>query len=148
MATSAGKTRAPTHLWLVGILTLLWNGFGCYDYIMSQTRNVEYLSMMGGEDAVAYYSSFPTWAVAFWAIGVWGALAGSIALLLRSRWAEPLFGLSLVGLFVGTAYQFGLSNPPESLKTAAMYWMTAIIWAAAIASFIYAKAMRARFILR
>ena len=147
MATSADG-RAPTHLYLVGILATLWNGFGCYDYIMSQTQNAEYLKMMGGEEAVAYYTSFPTWAVAFWAIGVWSALAGSLALLIRSRWAVTLFGLSLVGLFVGTLYQFGMSNPPESLKTPAMYWMTAIIWAAAICSFVYARAMSARGVLR
>ena len=147
MATSADG-RAPTHLYLVGILATLWNGFGCYDYIMSQTQNAEYLKMMGGEEAAAYYTSFPTWAVAFWAIGVWSALAGSLALLIRSRWAVTLFGLSLVGLFVGTLYQFGMSNPPESLKTPAMYWMTAIVWVAAICSFVYARAMSARGVLR
>lgn len=147
MATTA-DSRTPAHLWMVGILAVLWNGFGCYDYIMTQTNNEDYLKMMGGEDAVAYFTSFPTWAVAFWALGVWGALAGSIALLLRRRWSVTLFGLSLVGLFVGTLYQFGMSNPPESLQTPAMYWMTAIIWAAAIASFVYARAMSARGLLR
>jgi len=145
---STAESRTPAHLWMVGVLATLWTGFGCYDYIMSQTRNVEYLKMMGGDEAVAYFSSFPTWAVAFWAIGVWCALGGSLALLLRSRWAVPLYGLSLVGLFVGTLYQFGMSNPPESLKTPAMYWMTAIVWVAAIALFVYARAMSARGVIR
>ena len=34
MATAhSGPT--PKHLWVVGILSLLWNGYGAYDYTMS-----------------------------------------------------------------------------------------------------------------
>ena len=31
----AVSARAPAHLWIVGILSLLWNAFGCYDYLMT-----------------------------------------------------------------------------------------------------------------
>lgn len=30
---------APIHLWAVGGLAVLWNGFGALDYTMSQLRN-------------------------------------------------------------------------------------------------------------
>ena len=39
----AVSTRTPAHLWIVGILSLLWNGFGCYDYLMTRMRNTDYL---------------------------------------------------------------------------------------------------------
>lgn len=147
MATAA-ETRRPTHLWLVGILATLWTGFGCYDYLMTQTRNADYLKMMGGDEAIAYFTGFPTWAVAFWAIGVWASLAGSLALLARSRWAVPLYAASLAGLLVTTIYQFGMSDPPASLQTGGMYIMTAVIWVVAIALFAYARAMSAKGVLR
>ena len=36
---------------------------------------------------------------------MWGGLAGSILLLMRSRWAVWAFGLSLLGAVLGLGYQ-------------------------------------------
>ena len=38
------------------------------------------------------------WFDADWAIGVWFAVAGSVLILLRSRFAAPAFLISLAGL--------------------------------------------------
>ena len=73
----------PRHLWIVGALSLLWNCIGAADYTMTQTRNSAWLQGITAEQ-LAYLHDFPTWAVSAWALGVWGALAGSILLLLRS----------------------------------------------------------------
>ena len=35
------SAKAPVHLWVVGLLSLVWNGFGAYDYFMSKTENRE-----------------------------------------------------------------------------------------------------------
>ena len=40
------RERAPAHLWIVGILALLWNGFGAYDYFMTRTRGAAYIESM------------------------------------------------------------------------------------------------------
>lgn len=144
MATSA---RAPVHLWIVGILALLWNAFGAFDYVMSQTQNAAYLAQFSDADRL-YFNSFPAWAVAAWALGVWGGLVGSLLLLARSRHAEFAFGLSLLGLLVATIYQHVLSAMPADLKTGPMVAMNVAIWAVAIGLFVYAHRMRARGILR
>jgi hypothetical protein len=58
----------------------------------------------------------------FWALGVWGALAGSMLLLLRSRRAVTAFAASLVGLAVSTGYQLthavhaGIDDPQAHAK--------------------------------
>ena len=31
----ADGMKTPWHLWVVGVVSLLWNGFGGYDFIMS-----------------------------------------------------------------------------------------------------------------
>ena len=41
MATEA-RARAPAHLWIVGVLATVWNGFGAYDYLMTRMRNTDY----------------------------------------------------------------------------------------------------------
>jgi len=118
MATTI-ETRAPVHLWIVGILALLWNGFGCYDYLMTNLKNQTYLSQFTAEQ-LAYFESLPAWLTGFWAVGVWGGLAGSILLLMRSRYAVWALGLSFVGALVGMGYQMFMTDMPASMKEGAM----------------------------
>ncbi len=47
-----------------------------------------------------YFESFPLWAVAFWAIGVFGGVIGCVLLLLKKRLASPVLFASLIGAIV------------------------------------------------
>jgi len=143
----AVQARTPAHVWIVGILATLWNAFGAYDYIMTQTNNAAYLSQFSAEER-AFFDSFPGWMEAFWALGVWGALIGSLLLLIRSRYAVHAFGLSLVGIVVGMGYQYLVMEAPESLTTGAMAVMPWVILAVGIALFVYARNQAAKGVLR
>ena len=57
-APAAGAQRAPWHLWFVGVLSLLWNGVGAVDYLMTETRNASYLSSFTPEQ-LTYFQGFP-----------------------------------------------------------------------------------------
>jgi len=144
---TSDTAKTPLHLWIVGGLATLWNAFGCYDYVMTETANADYMAMFT-ETQRAYFQSFPAWMVAFWAIGVWGALLGSLLLLMRSRHAVTAFGASLVGLLVGTIYQYGMAEMPADMKTPAMMGMSALIWIVEVALFGYAMRMRRNGVLR
>jgi hypothetical protein len=125
MATAA-ETRTPTHLWIVGILALIWSALGCFDYLMTVTANETYLAKMPA-DQIAYMDSLPKWLTAMWAIGVWGGLVGAALLLMRSRYAVTAFGLSLIGAVVGLCYQLFMTQQPASMKTGAMAVMPWVI---------------------
>ena len=143
----AVQARTPVHVWIVGVLATLWNAFGCYDYIMTQTNNEAHLSQFSAEER-AFFDSFPAWTEAFWALGVWGALIGSLLLIARSRYAVHAYGVSLVGMVVGMAYQrFGMEIP-ESLTTGVMAIMPWVILAIGIALFVYARNQAAKGVLR
>ena len=141
------STRTPLHLWIVAVLATVWNGFGCFDYLLTQTRNADYLANFTDPQR-AYFDSFPVWMEAVWAVGVWGGLLGSLLLLLRSRWAVAAFALSLLGLAVSTVYQYVLSTPPPDMMTGKMIAMNVAIWAVAIFLLWYAMRMRGRRVLR
>ncbi|HLE83884.1 MAG TPA: hypothetical protein VJG13_06065, partial [Thermoanaerobaculia bacterium] len=81
-ASPRGRSRAPVHLWIVGVLALLWSAMGAFDYLATQTRWEPYVGQFT-EEQLAYFYGFPAWVVAAWAIAVWGGLLASIALLLR-----------------------------------------------------------------
>lgn len=137
---------APGHLWAIGVISLLWNAFGCYDYVMTQVRDPATMAAMTPE-TVAYLDAMPTWLTAFWAVGVWGSLAGSVLLLLRSRHAVTAFVLSLVGLAVSQFYQMA-TDRPQDMSGTAMVIFTAIIWGALIAFLWYAIRMKRARVLR
>lgn len=139
--------RTPLHLWVVGVLATVWNAFGAYDYIMTQTRNEAYLAYFTDPQRV-YFESFPVWMEATWAFGVWGGLAGALLLLLRSRHAVTAFAVSLLGLAISTVYQYVLNSPPEDMMTGVMIGMNIAIWAIAIGLLWYSMRMRRAGVLR
>ncbi len=138
----AGTPGAPTprHLWVVGFLALMWNGFGAYDYVMTNVRDAAYLAQFPPE-VIQVVDEMPVWAVGAWAIGVWGAVGGSLLLLLRSKLAVPAFGLSLAGLAVSTAYQRSIDLPP-AMTTPGMTAMAVVIWLSTAGFLWYALRMR------
>jgi hypothetical protein len=142
--------RTPVHLWIVGVVALLWNSIGAWDYTATQLQYEPYMSAFT-EKQLAYFYGFPAWVVAFWAFGVWGAMAGSVGLLLRKRWAVWAFGLSLVGLAVTTVYNYvltdGLEIMAETMGTGVAMGMNVLIWGIAIVLFLYARAQAAKGVL-
>ncbi|MDE1466124.1 hypothetical protein [Aurantiacibacter sp. D1-12] len=140
------RPATPWHLWVIGIVSLLWNAGGIMSYLMTELNMLDSLEMT--PDQIAYFSSFPTWAVAFWAMGVWGAFIGSALILLRRKLAVTSFGISIVGLIGTTYYERFVGDLPESFNTAGQYAFAAAIWIITIALFFYARAMTARGVLR
>jgi hypothetical protein len=147
MATVQTLTT-PRHLWVVGILSLLWNLVGVTDYTLTELRQPAYLEAAGfGPAEMAWVDAFPAWAVAAWAIGVWGSLAGSILLLLRSRHAASAFLLSLVGAVVSFAYQF-TSDKPASMQSGAAVIVPVVVLILIVALWYYARRQLAARVLR
>ena len=144
---NAIRAHRPMHLWIVGVFATVWNGFGAFDYLMTQTRNAAYLAQFSAEER-AYFEAFPAWADAFWALGVWGGLAGALLLIARRRIAVGAFLVSLAGMFVGLGYQLGVGEVPESLSSGLMALFPYVIIGVGIALLMYARAMAATGALR
>jgi len=143
--TASGRT--PVHLWIVGVLATLWNGYACYEYLMTNMKNEAFLAKIPA-DQLAYMDSLPSWLTAFWAIGVWGGLAGALLLLIRSRYSVWLFALSLIGAIVGLGYQMFMTQRPASMTEGAMGIIPWAIILICVALFLYARAMAAKGVLR
>lgn len=137
MTASPVATRTPAHLWIVGVLSLLWNAMGAFDYLATKLRLEFYMSGFTPEQ-LAYFYGFPAWATVGWALGVWGAFAGSVGLLLRKAWAVLAFGVSLAGLAISSLYNVVLSGGMEIMGAGGVVF-TAVIWIVAILLFVYAR---------
>lgn len=138
-------TSTPWHLWAVGGLALLWNGYGGYDYVMTQTNDAAYLAQFTAEQR-AYFASFPMWMEAVWAIGVWGGVLGSVLLLLRSKWAFHAFLASLIAFAVSVVYG-QMSGGSAAMGTTGMVF-SAAIFLLGLGFVMYSRMMARRGVLR
>jgi hypothetical protein len=111
---SPATRSTPWHLWLVGSLSLVWNAFGGFDWTMSHVRGEAYFRQAGMNEAqIAAFRAYPAWMELFWALGVWGAVIGSLLLLARSRRAQPVLAASLAGAAMNLLYAAALAHPPN-----------------------------------
>ena len=155
-----GTEKTPWHLWVIGLVSLLWNSGGANDYIQVHLRVESYLAqgaeMMGitAGQVATYYDAFPLWANIAWALGVWGAIAGSLLLLFRSKHAFLGFVISLIGLVLTTIYTIGTPMPmaadaqtAEFARTFQMAFSGAI-WLATLLLMYYSYRMTKAGVLR
>ena len=139
------RTEAPWHLWAVGVVSLLWNGFGGYDYVMTQTNNAAYLANYT-EAQRDYFDSFPMWMEAVWAIGVWGGVLGAVLLLLRMKWAFHAFLASLVAFAVSVVY--GQMSGGNELMGSTGLIFSAVIFLLGLGFVMYSRVMSRKGVLR
>ena len=141
---SATDTKAPWHLWVVGGLSLLWNGFGCFDFTMTATQNAAYLQSYP-QEMLDYWKNMPLWVWGLWAIGVFGGLAGSVALLLRKGIAFGLFLASFLAAATSMVFGYLDKNAPQMEGTGAI---SLIILGIALMLALYARWLSRRDVLR
>ena len=140
--------KAPWHLWLVGVISLLWNAMGALDFTMTQLNNEAYLKALTPEQ-LAYVHGFPMWSVIAWGIGTWGSFLGSVLLLFRRGFVANLFAASHFGAVLTNLYTYGLSDGMKIMHGGAgMVIFSAVIFVIAVLLFLYARAMRRRGVLR
>jgi hypothetical protein len=134
--------RTPWHLWVVALLTLLWNGSGAVTIGMAQMGRR--LDMDPSE--VAYYAQQPFWFVLATDVAMLLPIAAGVALLLRSRVAVWLFGLGVAVILLNNAYDLAAGT---SLALSGQDWravtLAVVVIAAAQAG--YAWMMRRRGVL-
>ena len=149
MMTEVRKT--PWHLWVVGILGLLWNLIAVTDYTFAKMKSDWYMKEVGQFTAeqIAWFGQFPMWANVGWALGVWGSFLGAVLLLMRSRHAVTAFIVSAAGLLTMTIYQFVLKKDEfMGLFGPGPMYFTIVIWVILIALFLYARRQAAAGVLR
>lgn len=135
-------SKAPFHLWPVGLLLVLWNGWGVAMAIGSQTERVR---LMNPADAV-YFEAQPLWLALLADSGALAGVAGAVSLLLQSRWAVRFFAAQIAAIGLSNVYEvaIGASLLLHSPDLRAMATVVAILL---FAQAIYAYAMARRGVL-
>ncbi|SFS34142.1 hypothetical protein [Lutibacter maritimus] len=109
---SNSSTKPTVIFWVISVIALLWNIMGVIAYLSQAYITDEALALLP-EAEQAWYNNVPAWVTAAFAIAVFAGTLGSIALLLRKKWAVTLFIMSLVGVVVQSIYSFFIQNYVE-----------------------------------
>ncbi len=141
-------TKTPWHVWLVGVIAVLFNAIGVFDFVMNMTQGAAYLASAGmTPDQIAHYRGMPGWMMVVWAVGVFGAFLASVFLLLRRKLASPVFFLSLAAFLVSLLYTYALTNGGKVMGQQ-MAITSAVITALLLFFSWYSRFMAARGVLR
>jgi len=112
-------TSSPRWLTVVALVALVWNAFGVAMYLSSVGVFGDPMAGLSEPERAAA-SSIPGWVTGAFAIGTFAGLTGSVGLLLRRAWAQPVLLLSMVALlalegwivfFSGALAVFGIAVP-------------------------------------
>lgn len=127
--------------WIICVILLLWNAFGGFDFIMTQTQNEAYMASYP-QEMLDYWYSFPLWVNGVWGLAVFGALIGWILMLLRKKLAVTAFLVSFVGMILTNIYSFfsgGFALQAKHLGAGAAYGFTALIIGLAVFAIWYSR---------
>jgi len=136
-------SRVPWHLWVVGILSVLWNAGGAWTYFQAQSGAP--MDMDASE--IAYFAAQEPWFVIATNVATVSPLLAAIALLIRSRWAVHLYALSFAAIVVTSAWDIS-QGTALMLKSPDWLLLNCVTACLAIAQLAYAAAMRGRGVLR
>ena len=95
---------------------------------------------------IAFMETYPAWATTVWAMGVWGAFAGSVLVLLRSGWAVVAMVVALVGLIGVTLAESAVLDVPADMRTP--LGLKAAIWGVTLFLLFYSRGMTKAGVLR
>ncbi len=98
MQTQTGATR-PRAYWWIAVLALAWNLIGlAMFYAQAMIDGEQLLKLPQAQQDV--HLATPGWVNLAFAFAVIGGILGALCLLLRRRWAVPMFSVSLLALLV------------------------------------------------
>ena len=105
MQRDAGSTphlrRLTLGQLLMGLVLVMWNGFGLALAVSVQTGHISNLDPVSEQ----YFESQPLWFVLFTDLAPLCGLAGAVALLLQHRLAVKLFAAQFTILAIATTYE-------------------------------------------
>jgi len=107
------KTKLPVWFWVISIIMLLWNLMGVASFFAHAMISEESLQALS-EGERNLYGNYPLWTKVVFAIATFSGALGCIALLMRKKWATPVFLVSFIticiqmghSLFIAGAYDF------------------------------------------
>ena len=133
--------------WIIGIIALLWNAMGVYNYLIQAYQTEAYTSSLN-EAQLALMESMPSWNTALFAIAVFSGLIGTILMLMCKKSAVSLFIISFVTATVNQLYWLFGTNAAEVFSESMPYLMPILVIVFCLFLVWYSRSQKANGVLK
>ncbi len=116
---SSDKTSPPVWFWVISIIAMLWYLIDISAFFMRVLMTDDVIKAMP-ENQQHLYRKMPLWVNIVFAGEVFGGALGGVGLLLRKKWALPLFVVSILGVLSQTFHVYFLSDAISTMGTPAV----------------------------
>ncbi len=116
---SSDKTSPPVWFWVISIIALLWYLMDMSAFFMRVLMTDDVIKAMP-DNQQHLYRNMPLWVNIVFAGEVFGGALGCVGLLLRKKWALPLFVVSILGALSQTFHVYFLSDAISTMGTPAV----------------------------
>jgi hypothetical protein len=106
---NSAKTLPPVWFWVISVIALLWYLVDMSAFFMRMLMTDEVIKTMPDHQQ-QFFQNIPLWVNIVFAGEVFGGALGSVALLLRKKWALLLFVISILGVLSQTSYLWFLTD--------------------------------------
>jgi len=143
----AGAAKTPWHLWVIGVIALVWYVLGAATIQLAQLGMLQDFIPDMKPDEIAYYAAQPAWFRVTTGIATYGSVLGAILLLMRKRPAAPVFAIAFVLILLNNVSELsnGTSRVYANNAAAAVTGVIAVI---ALFMAWYSRTMHKRGVLR
>lgn len=122
------KVKPPFWYWIISVIALIWNSLGVDGYLGQAYQTERYLSSFSAED-LEIAANMPSWTMGAFAIAVFTGVLGSLGLLLRKKWANYLFIISLIAVIAQMGYSLSLGyNNHIEMTISIIVFATFLVW--------------------
>ena len=129
---SSDTISPPVWFWVISVVALLWYLMDTSAFFMRILMTEEGINAMP-ENQQHLYRDIPFWVNIVFACEAFGGTLGCIAILLKKKWALPLFTISILGTLAQTANLWFLTDAISAMGALAIVMpLVAIIIAAAM----------------
>jgi len=97
------KVKPPVWFWIVSVIAFIWNGLGV-DGFLGQAYNTERYQSSFTPEQLEIAANAPSWTMRAFAVAVFAGVIGSIALLIRKKWAFSFYLISLIAVIAQMGY--------------------------------------------
>ncbi len=122
-------TKPSTIFWVISIIALFWNIMGVVAYLGQAYMTEEALLVLPKAEQ-AYYTNIPAWITAAFAIAVFTGFLGSLALVLKKKWAKLMFIVSLIAVVIQVIYNLFIQEFLELTGTSVILPVITVVIAA------------------
>ncbi len=136
----------PRSILPVAIAALAWNSMGDLSFLMQYHMDMAKLARIQ-PDMARVYAQMPGWVWAVFALAVGAGTLGALLLAARKALAVPVYMLSLSAIVILFAQNF-LGTDMLAVEGWRALVVPALIFAFGVAQLAYARAMRAKGVLR